>query len=325
MKIAHIEYGSRPVFLAPMEDITDLPFRKLCKYFGADMMYTEFIASDALIRDIAKTKQKVIFDETERPIGIQLYGHLVDPMIEAARIATSYSPDLIDINYGCPVRKIAMRGAGSGMLRDLPKMELMTKGIVNATHLPVTAKTRLGWDHESKNILYVSEMLQDCGIQALTIHGRTRSQLYTGTADWTLIAEVKNNQRMHIPIIGNGDIDSAEKAKLMFDTYGVDAIMIGRAVVGRPWIFREVKHYLQTGEILAPPSIAERVEIARMHLAEVLNIRPEKSAIMGMRRHFVGYFKGLKNFKDFKIRLLTTLNLDEIHEILNEVAMHHFE
>ncbi len=324
MKIANIDFGHRPVFLAPMEDITDIAFRALCKHFGADMMYTEFIASDALIRDIAKTRMKAVFHEEERPIGIQLYGHMVEPMIEAARIATQYNPDLIDINYGCPVRKIAMRGAGSGMLRDLPKMEAMTRGIVGATHLPVTAKTRLGWDPESKNIIHVAEMLQDCGIQALTIHGRTRSQLYTGVADWTLIGEVKNNARMHIPIIGNGDIDSPEKAKQMFDSYGVDAIMIGRAVVGRPWIFSEVKHYLTTGEILPSPSISERVQVARLHLAEVLKIRNEKSAILGMRRHFVGYFKGLPNFKDFKIRLLTSLDLDDISHILDEISENKF-
>ena len=258
MKIADIELGDRPLFLAPMEDVTDPSFRYMCKRFGADVVYTEFISSDGLIRDAGKSLAKLRIAESERPVGIQLYGHLVEPMVEAARIAEAADPDIIDINFGCPVKKIAGRGAGSGMMRDVPLMVEMTRRIVEAVKKPVTVKTRLGWDEESKNIEEIALRLQDVGIAALTIHGRTRAQMYRGEADWTLIGKVKNNPAIRIPIIGNGDIDSGPKAREMFDRYGVDGVMIGRATYGRPWIFREVKHFLETGEVMPQPSVAGR-------------------------------------------------------------------
>ena len=266
MKIADIELGEKPLLLAPMEDVTDPSFRYMCKRFGADVVYTEFISSDGLIRDAAKSLKKLEIDDAERPVGIQLYGHLVEPMVEAARMAEAAGPDIIDINFGCPVKKIAGRGAGSGMMRDVPLMVEMTRRIVEAVGKPVTVKTRLGWDDESKNIEEIALRLQDVGIAALTIHGRTRAQMYRGEADWTLIGKVKNNPQIQIPIIGNGDVDSGPKAAEMFDRYGVDGVMIGRATYGRPWIFREVKHYLATGEVLPQPSVCERVEIAKEHL-----------------------------------------------------------
>ena len=266
MKIAGIDLGDKPLFLAPMEDVTDPSFRYVCKMFGADMVYTEFISCDGLIRDAAKTVAKLRLYDYERPVGIQLYGHQIEPMVEAARVAEAAGPDLIDINFGCPVRKIAGRGAGSGMMRDVPKMVEMTRRIVEAVRLPVTVKTRLGWDEDSKNIVEIAERLQDAGIAALTIHGRTRAQMYRGEADWTLIGEVKRNPRMRIPIVGNGDIDSGEKAAEAFEQYGVDGVMIGRATYGRPWIFREIRQFLSTGVPMKQPSVRERVELAKLHL-----------------------------------------------------------
>jgi nifR3 family TIM-barrel protein len=291
----------------------------MCKKFGADVMYTEFISSDGLIRDGAKSVKKLDIFDYERPIGIQLYGHMIDSMVEATRIAVDSNPELIDINYGCPVRKIANRGAGAGMLQNLPLMMEMTRAIVNESSLPVTVKTRLGWDEHSKFIVDIAEQLQDCGIEALTIHGRTRSQFYKGSADWSLIGEVKNNSRMHIPIIGNGDIDSPFKAKQMFDTYGVDGIMIGRAAVGRPWIFREIKHYLQTGEILPDLTVEEKADIAKEQFEKSLQFKTGPVGIYEMRRHFSNYFKGIPNFKDTRIKLLTSLDPDEIINLLHEI------
>jgi tRNA-dihydrouridine synthase B len=302
-----------------MEDITDPSFRVVCKKMGADMMYTEFISSDGLIRDGQKSVRKLDIYDHERPIGIQLYGHLIGAMVEAAEIAAEASPELIDINFGCPVKKIANRGAGSGMLRNIPLMLEMTEAIVRSVSLPVTVKTRTGWDDDSKNIVEVAERLQDVGIAGLTIHGRTRSQMYRGKADWTLIGEVKNNPRMKIPIIGNGDIDSPEKARDMFDRYGVDGIMIGRATVGRPWIFRDIRHYLSTRELLPEPTVAEKAEIALFHLERSLEFKDGKHAIFEMRRHLSNYFKGLPHFKDMRLKLLTAPEADEIRSLINEI------
>lgn len=320
MKIGNIEFGEQSVFLAPMEDVTDPSFRYMCKRFGADMVYTEFISSDGLIRDAWKSRAKLNICDFERPVGIQIYGNQIEPMVEAAKIAESAAPDVIDINFGCPMKKIAGRGAGSGMMRDVPLMVEMTRQIVQAVNKPVTVKTRLGWDDESKNIEEIALRLQDVGIAALTIHGRTRAQLYRGEADWTLIGKVKNNPAMRIPIIGNGDIDSGGKAKLMFDRYGVDAVMIGRATYGRPWIFREVKHYLQTGETLPQPSVAERVEIAKEHLAKSIEIKGERVGILEMRRHLSNYFKGLPNFKDTRLKLVTLNDPDELQATISSIT-----
>jgi tRNA-dihydrouridine synthase B len=302
-----------------MEDITDPSFRMVCKKFGVDFMYTEFISSDGLIREGEKSTRKLDIYDQERPIGIQLYGHLIDAMVEAALIAQEAGPELIDINFGCPVKKIANRGAGAGMLRNIPLMIQMTEAIVKAVSLPVTVKTRIGWDDDTKNIVDIAERLQDVGIRAITIHGRTRAQVYKGVADWTLIGEVKNNPRMKIPVIGNGDIDGPVKASEMFDRYGVDGIMIGRASVGRPWIFREVRHYLDTGEILPEPDVNEKVDIALFHLEKSLSFKEGNRSIFEMRRHLSNYFKGLPHFKDTRLRLLTTLDTDEIRNILEEV------
>lgn len=321
MKIGNIELGEKPLFLAPMEDVTDPSFRYICKQFEADMMYTEFISSDGLIRDAKKSLQKLEIYDYERPIGIQIYGHLIEPMVEAARIAESACPDLIDINFGCPVKKIANRGAGSGMMNNVPLMVEMTKAIVDAVKLPVTVKTRLGWDENSKNIVDIAECLQDVGIKALTIHGRTRAQLYTGRADWTLIGEVKNNPRMKIPVIGNGDITSPEIAKEMFDKYGIDGIMIGRATYGRPWIFREVKHFLEKDELMAPLTIREKVNLAKSHLAKSFEIKGSPVGIFEMRRHLTNYFKGLPNFKETRMKLVTSLDVEELNFILEQIAL----
>ena len=320
MKIADIELGEKPLLLAPMEDVTDPSFRYMCKRFGADVVYTEFISSDGLIRDAAKSLKKLEIDDAERPVGIQIYGHLIDPMVEAARMAEAAGPDVIDINFGCPVKKIAGRGAGSGMMRDVPLMVEMTRRIVAAVKKPVTVKTRLGWDEESKNIEEIALRLQDVGIAALTIHGRTRAQMYRGEADWTLIGEVKRNPRMHIPIIGNGDIDSAEKAAAAFERYGIDGIMIGRATYGRPWIFREIRHFLQTGELLKQPSVRERVELAKLHFAKSLEFKGDKVGVLEMRRHFSCYFKGLPDFKPTRLKLVTLNDPAEIVATLDYVA-----
>ena len=291
----------------------------MCKKFGADLMYTEFISSDGLIRDGKKSVRKLDIFGYERPMGIQLYGHIIDSMVEAARLAEKSAPDLIDINFGCPVRKISNRGAGSGMFRNIPLMVEMTARIVESTSLPVTVKTRLGWDESSKPIFEVAEMLQDAGIKAITIHGRTRSQMYRGSADWKLIGEVKNNPRMKIPVIGNGDIDSPQKAKQMFDRYGVDGIMIGRATVGRPWIFNEIRQYLDTGRLPDPLSLRGKSEIAKEHFLKSVERKGEKVGILQMRRHFVAYFKGLVNFRETRLRLLTSLDPEEIISIIDMI------
>lgn len=302
-----------------MEDITETSFRLLCKKFGADFMYTEFVSSDGLIRNGEKSVRKLALLDEERPLGIQLYGHLVDVMVEAARLAEQSAPELIDINFGCPVKKIANRGAGAGMLRNIPLMVEMTSAIVKAVKLPVTVKTRLGWDEDSRNIVEVSERLQDAGISAITIHGRTRSQMYRGSADWTLIGEVKDNPRIRIPVIGNGDINDPLKAKEMFIRYGVDGIMIGRAAVGRPWIFREIRHYLDTGELLPEPSVSEKADIALAHLELSLKYKKGLRAIFEMRRHLSNYFKGIPHFRDTRLKLLTSTDPDEIKSIINDI------
>ncbi|MDR2652744.1 MAG: tRNA dihydrouridine synthase DusB [Prevotellaceae bacterium] len=317
MNISNIELGNKPVFLAPMEDVTDPSFRYMCKHFGSDMMYTEFIAADGLIRDASKSVAKLDIFDYERPIGVQIYGHEILPMTEAAKLAEQANPDVIDINFGCPVRKIATRGAGSGMMLFPDKMVEMTRRIVDAVKIPVTVKTRLGWDENSKIIVALAERLQDVGISAITIHGRTRSQLYKGEADWTLIGEVKKNQRMHIPVIGNGDIDSPQKAKQMFDRYNVDAVMIGRATFGQPWIFKSIKHYINTGELLAEPTVVERVEIAKMHFKKSIEVKGERVGVLEMRRHLSCYFKGLPDFKETRLKLVTTNEPEKIIELLN--------
>ncbi len=319
MTIGNISLGDHPLFLAPMEDITDPSFRMVCKMHGADFMYTEFISSDGLIREGQKSVRKLDIYDFERPMGIQLYGHLTDAMVEAALIAEEARPELIDINFGCPVRKIANRGAGAGMLRNIPLMIEMTEAIVKSVKLPVTVKTRLGWDDESKNIVEIAERLQDTGIKAITIHGRTRAQLYKGNADWTLIGEVKNNQRMKIPVIGNGDIDGPVKAMEMFNRYGVDGIMIGRATVGRPWIFRDIKHYIKTGELLDEPSVNDKADLALIHLDKSLEFKEGKRAIYEMRRHLSNYFKGLPHFRETRLKLLTATEVDDIKEIIDEI------
>lgn len=320
MKIDKLDLGKNPVLLAPMEDITDPSFRYICKQFGADMMYTEFISSDGLIRDGKKSIAKLDIFDYERPVGIQIYGNDVDSMVEAAKMVEQANPEVIDINFGCPVKKIAGRGAGSGIFKNIPLMIEITKKIVDAVDLPVTVKTRLGYDETNKPIVEVAEQLQDCGIKALTIHGRTRSQMYKGEADWTLIGDVKNNQRMFIPIIGNGDITTPEQAKEKFDRYGVDAIMIGRGAVGRPWIFRDVKTYLDTGEIPPPLSVQEKVELAKLHLTKSIERKGDRTGIFEMRRHFSTYFKGLPNFKETRLKLVTEKDADVLVEILNGVS-----
>ena len=320
MKIAGIEFRERPLFLAPMEDVTDPSFRYMCKGFGADMVYTEFISSDGLVREGAKSVAKLNISDGERPVGIQIYGHLIEPMVESARIAEAARPDVIDINFGCPVRKIAGRGAGSGMMRDVPLMVEMTRRIVEAVKVPVTVKTRLGWDEEHRNIEEIALRLQDAGIAALTIHGRTRAQMYTGEADWTLLGRVKNNPLMKIPVIGNGDIDSPQRAAEAFDRYGVDGVMIGRATYGRPWIFREIRHYLDTDELLPQPSVCERVEIAKRHLAKSVEVKGERVGVLEMRRHLSNYFKGLPDFKPTRLQLVTLTDVNEINATLDYIA-----
>ncbi len=312
--------------LAPMEDVTDASFRILCREQGASAVYTEFIPSDGLIRDADKALAKMRTREDEAPVGIQIYGHIPESMVEAARMADraaqlvgGHGADFIDINFGCPVSKIAGRGAGSGMMREPDKMVAITKAVVEAVDKPVTVKTRLGWDDNSKIIVELAERLQDVGIQALTIHGRTRCQMYKGQADWTLIGAVKNNPRMHIPIIGNGDIDSPQKAKEAFDRWGVDAVMIGRATFGHPWIFREIRHYLDTGELMQEPSVSEKVALAKRHLALSLDLKGEPRGIFEMRRHLSCYFKGLPDFKETRMRMVTTLDVAELYSILDEI------
>ena len=327
MKIRNIELGEKPLFLAPMEDVTDPSFRFICKEFGADMMYTEFISSDGLIRDAKKSLAKMMTTGDEAPIGIQIYGNIPEAMVDAAvmaekaaEIVGGHGADLVDINFGCPVNKIARRGAGSGMMREPDKMVEITRMVVDAVKLPVTVKTRLGWDEDSKIIVELAERLQDAGIQALTIHGRTRCQMYTGEADWTLIGKVKENPRMRIPIIGNGDINSPEKADEAFRKYGVDGIMIGRATFGHPWIFREIRHYLDTGEILPPLGVTERVALAKRHLAKSIEVKGERVGVLEMRRHLSCYFKGLPDFKETRMKLVTTNEPDVLFGVLDYVA-----
>ncbi len=319
MKIGNIDLGDKPLFLAPMEDVSDLAFRKLCKRYGADMMFTEFVSADALIRSIASTLQKTTIDDFERPTGIQLYGKDIEAMVEAAKIAESLKPDTIDINFGCPVKKIATKGAGSGMLRDVPKLIEMTAQIVKAVNLPVTVKTRLGWDETSKEIVSIAEQLQDIGIKALTIHGRTRAQMYTGEADWALIGDVKNNPRMTIPIIGNGDVTSPQIAKKKFDDYGVDGIMIGRGAIGRPWIFEEIKSLLVNGVELAPPTV--EVQVARLaeQVSQTVEWIGERGGILHSRRHLATSFHGLPDFKHLKIKMLKAPTMAELLMVLDEI------
>ena len=318
-KIGNIELPDYPLFLAPMEDVTDPSFRYMCKQFGADMVYTEFVASEALIRDVKKTLKKMQVEEHERPVGIQLYGHNIAAMAESAKIATAAKPDLIDINYGCPVKKIANRGAGAGMLRDIPKMIKMTEAIVKATHLPVTVKTRLGWDDESLVIEELAERLQDTGIKALTIHGRTRNQLYRGSANWEIIGRVKNNPRIHIPIIGNGDIDSPQKAKEAFDKYGVDGVMIGRATYGRPYIFKEIRYFLSHGKEMPPLSLKEKVDLAKIHFQKSVEYKGVPRGVYEMRRHLVSYFKGIPHFKEMRMKLVTTDEPEKVLALIDSI------
>jgi nifR3 family TIM-barrel protein len=325
VKIRNIELGEFPLLLAPMEDVSDPPFRALCKKHGADLMYTEFISSEGLIRDAAKSVQKLDIYEYERPVGIQIFGYDIESMREATRIIERTNPDIIDINFGCPVKKVTCKGAGAGMLQNIPKLIQMTDAIVKETNLPVTIKTRLGWDEQSKFVVSTSEQLQDVGVEAISIHGRTRVQLYKGDADWTLIGEVKNNPRMKIPIFGNGDIDSPEKALEYRNRYGIDGIMIGRASIGYPWIFNEVKHFMDTSSHLAPPGIKERVEAAREHLQMSVNWKGEGLGIAEMKRHYTNYFKGIAHFKDYRLKLVTSFELNEIMDILNYIAEHEDE
>jgi nifR3 family TIM-barrel protein len=319
-KIGDIELGEFPLLLAPMEDVSDPPFRALCKENGADLMYTEFISSEGLIRDAAKSVKKLDIFEYERPIGIQIFGNDIESMRQATEVTTQANPDIIDINYGCPVKKVACKGSGAGILQDIPKMVKMTAEIVKSTHLPVTVKTRLGWDESTKYIVEVAERLQDVGIKAISIHGRTRKQMYKGEADWTLIGEVKNNPRMHIPVFGNGDVDTPEKALENKNRYGVDGVMIGRASIGYPWIFNEIKHFMATGEHLAPPSLEQRVNAAKRHLEMSIKWKGEKLGVVEMRRHYANYFKGIPHLKEFRIKLVTETAPELLFHTLDEIA-----
>jgi tRNA-dihydrouridine synthase B len=325
VKIRDIELGEFPLLLAPMEDVSDPPFRALCKKHGADLMYTEFISSEGLIRDAAKSVQKLDIYEYERPVGIQIFGYDIDSMREATKIIERTNPDIIDINFGCPVKKVTCKGAGAGMLQDIPKLVRMTDEIVKATNLPVTVKTRLGWDDQTKFVVSTAEKLQDVGVEAISIHGRTRVQLYKGEADWTLIGEVKNNPRMKIPVFGNGDIDSPEKAVEYKNRYGVDGIMIGRATIGYPWFFNEVKHFIATGEHLPVPSIKDRVEIAREHLIMSIDWKGQNLGIAEMKRHYTNYFRGISHFKEFRTKLVSTFDLQEILDTLQYIEEHEDE
>jgi tRNA-dihydrouridine synthase B len=320
VKIGNIELGDFPLMLAPMEDVSDPPFRAVCKEGGADLMYTEFISSEGLIRDAAKSRQKLDIFEYERPIGIQLFGGDIENMVGSAEIATEVNPDLIDINYGCPVKAVACRGAGAALLQDVPKMVKMTEAIVKCTHLPVTVKTRLGWDDKTKNVTDVAERLQDIGIKALTVHGRTRVQMYKGSADWSLIAEIKNNPRIHIPIFGNGDVDSPQKALEYKNRYGVDGMMIGRASIGSPWVFNEIKHYFATGEVLPSPGVSERVRVCRQHFDFSIRWKGDRLGVFEMRRHYANYFRSLPDFKPYRTRLVEADTAGEVHAILDEVS-----
>jgi len=321
VKIGNIDVGEFPLLLAPMEDVSDPPFRALCKQHGADVLYTEFISSEGLIRNAKKSTIKLDIYDFERPIGIQIFGYNIESMRLATEICEKASPEFIDINYGCPVKKVAKKGAGAGILQDIPKMVAMTKEIVNSTKLPVTVKTRLGWDENTKYIVEVAERLQDVGIKALSIHGRTREQMYKGEADWTLIGQVKNNPKIHIPIFGNGDINSPQKVAEVKNRYGVDGVMIGRAAIGYPWIFKEIKHYLKTGKYLAPPTITERVNACKQHLKHSIEWKGEILGIAEMKRHYTNYFKGIPHFKDYRIKMVTSESEEEIQYLLDKVAV----
>ncbi|MBX9450135.1 MAG: tRNA dihydrouridine synthase DusB [Taibaiella sp.] len=320
-QIADILLPEFPLLLAPMEDVSDPPFRKVCKENGADLMYTEFISSEGLIRDAIKSKVKLDIFDYERPVGIQIFGGDEEAMSLSAKIVETTGPDLLDINFGCPVKKVVCKGAGAGILKDVPRMVSLTRSVVNSTYLPVTVKTRLGWDESSKNIEEVAERLQDVGVKALSIHGRTRMQMYKGEADWTLIAKVKENPRIHIPVFGNGDIDSPVKALEYKNRYGVDGIMIGRAAIGYPWIFREIKHYLRTGTFLPPPTVEERVDVCRKHLKMSVEWKGEKLGILEMRRHYATYLKGLPNIKEFRMQLVTLPTFEEIDEVFKQIVV----
>lgn len=320
VKIGNIELSNFPLLLAPMEDVSDPPFRAVCKENGADLMYTEFVSSEGLIRDAAKSVQKLDIFEYERPVGIQLFGSDIETMGSCAEIASRVNPDLIDINYGCPVKNVACRGAGAALLQDVPKMVKMTDAVVKSTHLPVTVKTRLGWDENTKNVQEVAERLQDIGIKALSVHGRTRVQMYKGSADWTLIARIKDNPRINIPIFGNGDVDTPEKALEYKNRFGVDGIMIGRATIGNPWIFNEIKHFMKTGEKLPPPTLEQRVEVCRRHLEFSIRWKGPVAGVFEMRRHYTNYFKGLEHFKPFRMRLVEGMSFEELDQILTEIV-----
>ncbi len=321
VKIGNIDVGEFPLLLAPMEDVSDPPFRALCKKHGADVLYTEFISSEGLIRDAEKSTMKLDIYDFERPIGIQIFGYEIESMRLATKICERAKPELIDINYGCPVKKVALKGAGAGILRDIPKMIAMTKEIVDATNIPVTVKTRLGWDENSKYIVEVAERLQDVGIKALSIHGRTRKQMYKGNADWTLIGEVKNNPRMHIPIFGNGDINTPEKVVAVKERYGVDGVMIGRAAIGYPWIFNEIKHFLKTKTHLDQPTISDRVAVCKQHLTHSIKWKGRILGIAEMKRHYTNYFRGIPHFKNYRIKLVTSDSEEEIQNLLDEIAL----
>ncbi|MCQ2303609.1 MAG: tRNA dihydrouridine synthase DusB [Bacteroidales bacterium] len=325
LKIGNIEFDRYPLFLAPMEDVTDPPFRYVCKMFGADMVYSEFISADGLIRDAVKSVKKLDFCEFERPFGVQIFGNAVDPMVEAARYAETAHPDVIDINFGCPVKKIASKGAGSGIMNDIPKMIAITKAVVEAVKTPVTVKTRLGYDDEHREIVEIAERLQDVGIAALTIHGRLRTTKYSEPADWTLIGKVKNNPRMTIPIIGNGDVVDGPSAKHFRDTYGVDGLMIGRATYGNPWIFEQIRKYLDMGEIVSEPDVVERIRIARIHFERSMEWKNEYTAVIEIRKHWTNYFKGLSHFKPFKMRLMEVKTADEVRQLLDEIGEYYIE
>jgi hypothetical protein len=318
-KIDNIDLGEFPLLLAPMEDVSDPPFRALCKEYGADMVYTEFVSSEGLIRDAAKSLQKLDIYEKERPVGIQIFGANLDSMLRSVEIVEKTKPDVIDINFGCPVKKVVSKGAGAGILKDVDLMVKLTEEMVKHTHLPITVKTRLGWDHDSIKIYEVAERLQDVGCKAISIHGRTRAQMYKGEADWKPIAEVKNNPRMHIPVFGNGDVDSPEKAVLMRDEYGLDGAMIGRASIGSPWFFKAVKHYFETGTHCEPPSLVERVDIARRHLQMAIDWKGEKLGVFETRRHYTNYFKGIPHFKDYRMKMVTSDHSEDVFATFDEV------
>ena len=320
VKIGNIELGEFPLLLAPMEDVTDSPFRVICKTFGADVLFTEFVASEGLVYDAEKSKMKMNFEEVERPVGIQIFGHSIASMKYAAEMAETRNPDFIDLNFGCPVRKVVMKGGGAALLNDIPKLMKMTETVVQSTRLPVTVKTRLGWDEKNRNIVDIAERLQDVGISAISIHGRTRNQLYGGKADWTLIGKVKENQRMKIPVFGNGDITSAIVAKEIKNTYPVDGIMIGRAAVGNPWIFREVRTYLDTDRLMDPPSLMERIETVKSHLQKSIVYKGETRTIFELRKFYSGYFRGIPDCKKYRMKLVTTTSLDEVFSILVEIS-----